>query len=64
MKLSKRRINQITQLESFREFFASELDRKLQYANLNELAAFVFGNTEKAVMSFLSENEELNESLM
>jgi len=58
MRLTKKDITEITQLESFRSFFADSLDKKLQYSDLDELAKFVFGSIEKAVLRFLSEEDQ------
>lgn len=57
MKLSKNLANQITQLESFQTFFSEALDKKLQYAELDELARFVFGSLDRAIEAFIEEEK-------
>lgn len=57
MKLSKDLASQITKLESFQTFFSEALDKKLQYAELDELARFVFGGLDRAIEAFIEEED-------
>lgn len=44
--------------EAFQLFFEDKLDKKLQYADIEELAKFVFGSIDKAVLKFEREKED------
>lgn len=50
--------SEVIQSESFELFFADKLDKKLQYADRDELAVFVFGSLQRAVRAFMKEKED------
>jgi hypothetical protein len=55
MKISKHLARQITKSESFSTFFSEALDKRLQYAELDELARFVFGSLDNAIEAYIKE---------
>ena len=60
MRLSKRTVRMIVQLEPFKHFFAEEMDQWLQYVELEEMAKAVFGSLEKAVNEFVRQDRDFN----